>query len=441
MPATKPSALRVRMYQVGFGDCFLLTVEYAKPLQDGRNQRHVLIDFGSSHRAQFAPVDLPAIAQLIQEHTGGHLDVVVVTHRHKDHLSGFGNRKAAAMLTELSPQLVVRPWTENPKAPANATGPAKAALSFTSGLAAGQDFADKLADKLRKFKVSGVRNDLRAFADDQAPNQDAIDQLTAWGEAANATYAFAGADSGIETVVPGIKVTVLGPPTVEQWAEVATQRASDPEYWMLYQSLLTRGFGPGTLNTKEIDNDDVSITTEIEAITSPGPVRWLAEHLRKDEVHSLTRIVRALDDALNNTSIILMMEAGDTRLLFPGDAQIENWHYTLNRLPNEPDLRKRLSVLDLYKVGHHGSRNATPRSLYDLWCDSAVADHPMAALMSTRAGVHGESAATRVPRQTLVTALERRCTLYSTDDFPKDQLSLEVAADLKTHGPFELIEP
>ncbi len=48
--ATKPVRARVRMYQVGFGDCFLLSFEYASALEDGRSERHILIDFGSTRR-------------------------------------------------------------------------------------------------------------------------------------------------------------------------------------------------------------------------------------------------------------------------------------------------------------------------------------------------------------------------------------------------------
>ena len=65
--------------------------------------------------------------------------------------------------------------------------------------------------------------------------------------------------------------------------------------------------------------------------------------------------VRAMDDALNNTSVILLFEFGTRKLLFPGDAQIENWSYALSR---KADLAM-LADTDVYKVGHHGSHNAT----------------------------------------------------------------------------------
>ena len=68
------------MYQVGFGDCFLVSVEYDAPLADGRAERHLLIDFGTSHspREGRARGRMADVAALIEQHTGGELDVLVV---------------------------------------------------------------------------------------------------------------------------------------------------------------------------------------------------------------------------------------------------------------------------------------------------------------------------------------------------------------------------
>ena len=41
MPA-QPTSVQIRAYQVGFGDCFLVSFVYAK------DSRHVLIDFGTT---------------------------------------------------------------------------------------------------------------------------------------------------------------------------------------------------------------------------------------------------------------------------------------------------------------------------------------------------------------------------------------------------------
>jgi hypothetical protein len=141
---------------------------------------------------------------------------------------------------------------------------------------------------------------------------------------------------------------------------------------------------------------------------------------------------------LNNTSLILLMEVGGLSMLFPGDAQIENWQFTLDKLADDPDLRSKLAGIDLYKVGHHGSRNATPRSLHALWVGRPDTIPPMTALMSTRPDVHGESEATAVPRATLVTALEQVASLISTDDLDQGEPFVEVVAEA-VGGPFKRV--
>ena len=63
----------------------------------------------------------------------------------------------------------------------------------------------------------------------------------------------------------------------------------------------------------------------------------------------------SVDDALNSTSLILLFTVGDTKLLFPGDAQIENWQYALKLSDRSEQIVKKLETVDVYKVGHHGS--------------------------------------------------------------------------------------
>lgn len=81
-----------------------------------------------------------------------------------------------------------------------------------------------------------------------------------------------------------------------------------------------------------------------------------------------------LDEDTNNTSLVLAIElAGSGQvLLFPGDAQVGNWlswdgcSWTVKEA-GKPD--RTVSAADLlgrtvlYKVGHHGSHNATLKAL------------------------------------------------------------------------------
>ena len=137
------------------------------------------------------------------------------------------------------------------------------------------------------------------------------------------------------------------------------------------------------------------------------------------QVTSLQRIVRSLDDAMNNTSLLLLLDVAGQRLLFPGDAQIENWSFALS----EPATTALLRDVTLYKVGHHGSRNGTPRSLVRLW-----QQHPIrrTSVLSTLPGVHGKTEGTQVPRTTLVEALGGLGTVHRTDELPEGEHYLEL---------------
>jgi hypothetical protein len=72
-------------------------------------------------------------------------------------------------------------------------------------------------------------------------------------------------------------------------------------------------------------------------------------------LNSAADLALQLDNAVNNTSLVLAFEFGNGGdvLLFVGDAQVGNWHSWAER---SEDLLKRTVF---YKVGHHGSHNAT----------------------------------------------------------------------------------
>jgi hypothetical protein len=273
---------------------------------------------------------------------------------------------------------------------------------------------------------------LEHLAADQVPNQAAVTLLNDMAKAAEhgGRYVYAGQPSGLEDVLPGVKVTVLGPPTVEQHPAVATQRADDAEYWLgrkgFLGHLLREAGAPHALanGASGIERDPLD----------PGPARWLVERMRDQHLHSLLRLTRALDDAMNNTSVVLLFEAGDRRLLFPGDAQIENWSYALkSNDAKAKQLREKIPEVDLYKVGHHGSRNATPRSLVDGWRGRSV---KLTSMMSTLPGVHGKSTETAVPRETLIGALSELGPLRRTDELAGNAGFADLTASTGDQQPF-----
>lgn len=443
----KPTRTRIKMYQVGFGDCFVVTFEYAKRLPDGRNHRHMLIDFGSTRLPKRGP-KLADTAQLILEHTDGHLDALVVSHRHKDHLDGFGDADAGPLTEQLRPRMVLRPWTDDPNLKDNATSPAGEVRDakrrrLLQGLRTGQDVAAGIAAAVRQQDPDVDRRSLAgrlaAEADTQIPNQEALDGLDGFAKAAGrrGIYAHYGTEIPFEEIIPGVTCEVLGPPTIEMSRGIVKQRATDPdEFWLApIESIESAAAIQASVNGDE--------RHEWDKLSEPGgigPARWLLENLKSQQQNAQLRLVRMVDDALNNTSLILLLTVGASRrLLFAGDAQIENWSYVLGKANQDTALRRKLEKVDLYKVGHHGSRNATPKSLFELWNRPQTASRPMTALMSTLPGVHGKSTETAVPRQTLINALNKRMTLHRTDQMGAAPF-LEVVAPTTGSGTFELAE-
>lgn len=437
----KPERVLVRMYQVGFGDGFLVSFQYRKPLDDGRAERHMLVDLGSTHAprgrrgtAAGGRSIVECAAERLKEHTGDHLDVVVNTHRHRDHLSGFGDPEAAAVIKSLKPRVVVRPWTEHPDLPRDATAPhaRDPQRRFASRLAVGQQLAAHVHSLTADASATSTRGGLAQLAGDQVPNAAAIgflDDLAA--STGGGLYLSAGMDWDINEHIPGIRVRVLGPPTLDQLPAIANARANDPkEFWLGQQAAI------GTLTPEDLD---ATAATPVDV--PAGPVAWIVDKLARQQVGSLARIVRTVDDALNNTSLILLLDAGDKRLLLPGDAQIENWSWALQLAPDAARQRRLLANVDLYKVGHHGSRNATPKSLFALWGSEPDLTRPMTALLSTMPKVHGKTAETAVPRGPLVAALERRMTLVRTDELAEDAEFVTVSAPTRGREPFRVDAP
>src|SRR5688572_14199280 len=82
--STKASA-KIRMFRLHeLGDCFLVT------FSAGAHQSNLLIDCGSFRNDVKAKDRLEEIVEGIKDTLGGKpLDVVVGTHQHNDHVSGF----------------------------------------------------------------------------------------------------------------------------------------------------------------------------------------------------------------------------------------------------------------------------------------------------------------------------------------------------------------
>jgi hypothetical protein len=89
----------------------------------------------------------------------------------------------------------------------------------------------------------------------------------------------------------------------------------------------------------------------------------------QDWLQSAASLALQLDNSINNTSLVLAFELVASRkvLLFVGDSELESWKSWQSREFTLKD-GKKVTAQDLlartvfYKVGHHGSGNATLRA-------------------------------------------------------------------------------
>ena len=421
MASVKPKSVTLRSYQVGFGDCFLLSFHYHGKTQD----RHVLVDFGSTGTKKSMGEGLMTrVAEDIKKQCNGKLHAIVATHRHKDHISGFAtNKKKNApgdIIASCKPDVVLQPWTEHPKARTNATQP-------PSNLTANQAFVQALGDmhaisaavlteaaRRKSMLGAATLKELEFIGRDNLSNLSAVENLMRMGK--KNYYLSYGSKSGLARVLPGVKVTVLGPPTLKQSSEIKIQRSKDEaEFWQ-FQALA---------NQRVVSKNPRTFSGAPVYSASGGPpfTRWFVKRLRSIRGEQLLGIVRALDKVMNNTSLILLFEINKTKMLFPGDAQIENWSYALSK----PSVRRVLEKVNVYKVGHHGSRNATPKTLWNAFKTRSTDANDTGRLksfMSTMPGKHGKAVSkTEVPRKTLVEALASESEYHTTQDLKKKELS------------------
>jgi hypothetical protein len=416
----RPQQVEIITYQVGFGASFLLKIHY-----DRGRPHSILIDFGSTSKEGFSLTDIARQIKSDCKDCDNGLDVVVATHRHKDHVHGFRRTKTGRgtgkVIRDLEPSVVIQPWTEDPKAQPDAVRPTKKYGSqgpaFAARLANMQALAGSIAKSSRMLRFQGersLRTSLRVLGDNNLGNASAMENLRSMGKRHH--YAYHGMELKLARELPGAKVHVLGPPTLKQTKVIEKQRSRDEdEFWHL-QARSGMAFTEGT-----------ELFEGYKTLKNPVWARWAKRNFRESRARQLLAIVRSLDHQMNNTSLILLLAIGNKKFLFPGDAQYENWMYALSKAW----VRRLLQDVDVYKVGHHGSLNATPKSMLELFQKKQslieAGGDAMYSLLSTKPGVHGsKSKRTEVPRSSLVKKLDEETQLVSTTKIPVGQISTAI---------------
>lgn len=364
MPKAKTlesGVLRVRMYRVGFGDCFLVS------LPDGAGHAHVLVDCGVHPQG-----DVRKIADAVKDiraETGGRLDVVIASHAHKDHISGFASN--AADFLGMTVGEVWLPWIENAN-DAQAARIRKKQLTVIERLSA--HFAARPPSPDVQFMMANLTG-----------NAAALQLLKAGINGGKVRYLAAGETIDKPAGLEGLSVKVLGPPRDEKFLSRMDPPAGD--------RYLKAGAGGRVEPANEVRP---FIGQDAKRRSLPDWLRLSAaeEKALRQEAEELEGLAFALNQAVNNTSVVALFSIGGQHLLFPGDAQYGNWASWLD----QPDSAEILSQLTFFKIAHHGSENATPRRAIEHLTDGQVA-----AMVSTQ-----NKPWPSIPRKPLIQALDKK---------------------------------
>jgi beta-lactamase superfamily II metal-dependent hydrolase len=407
------ATLKVRVYNVGCGDCILLTIP------DAGQMRHVLIDCGNFYGDSAG--DLGTALKNVQAvlDDEGHeqrLDLVVATHEHWDHIKGF--ESALTLFKQLK---IDRIWLSIAMKPGLKGAQGLHALrAYSLGLwsrlsAHGATFG--LEDQFMLENCLSTKESAKVVRED-LPKHNHIEP----------TYVYRGMDNdpnGVQTDRmtftdhDHIKLHILAP-------EYNIDDAYLSHAHGLLSALAAAGVAPQTAAAAPAPDDSGDVWP---ANLSKSEFR----QLRAGLVGSMFSAAKALRTGDNNTSVVLLLEWYGLRLLFPGDAEWEGG-------PAEGDLRGSWPVmwrdaavhellkqrLDFLKVGHHGSRNATPFDLDDQ--NNAINEilnkmlpNPPAASAAPRAAVTTEAGRIKadkneVPYRRLMNELAARVTDRATYD-------------------------
>ncbi|WP_433722675.1 hypothetical protein ACQP0C_22205 [Nocardia sp. CA-129566] len=337
----------VRMYNIGFADCFLVTLT-----EDERIAR-ILVDCGANAFGDNGFLTEQVVADLTETDSGRpYLDVVVASNPHRDHIAGF----ASARWQDIGVGEVWLPWVEHP--------------------------ADSEAARVRHSQDRAARGLATAFSATTAEGMLARNALRTERAMWTLRHGFAGDPRrryhdelldafGAMTALPGVLVHILGParstdlePILgavdRQWHAhndiAAEQRPSAPfaDGYRLTPAQYERRYG----DRVEVPSDNLLAQLTVEP---------------RDPFAALC----LLDRAMNNQGMFFALEFGDAVLVFPGDTQWAGWQPVLDN----PDICRLLARTTIYKVAHHGSYTGTPRRFA-----TEILPRTAISLLSTGAG-------------------------------------------------------
>lgn len=382
--------VKVRMYCLGTGDCFILTF-----CHDDQVEFTMMIDCGSCRggAGEFRPY-----IEHLAAYTKYKVDLLVVTHEHNDHVNGFA--KCADIFKKFDIGEAWFAWTEDPVDPTGSAGELqkkrkamKQAFSKTIDVIKSNNrlLKNKLTEHYFNSAIyesnEGLLNGLNTLAainlpetgpgNKPLPGMAKIKELLA-KKKKTPKYLNPGKTMRIDRAA-GVKFHVLGPPMEREYVfkdgkegvDVYNKRLSMNESSLAANAFLNMGsksagdlpFAARFVMNKE--NRDIAAKKVIKQYNDKEE-SW--RKIDNDWLNSAGALALRLNSHINNTSLALAIEFDDSKkvLLFPGDAEYgswESWYEIKKWKPKKAGdkhfVEDLLNRTVFYKVGHHLSYNGT----------------------------------------------------------------------------------
>jgi hypothetical protein len=463
------------MYRQGLGDSFLVAFATAR----SRSPSYMLIDCGAHFAQPGGRATMKKVVDDVIRATDGHLHTVVATHEHSDHLSAFKQESRRLLRGDLKIDNLWLAWTEDP-CDQQATALRGARRLATEAI---QAALEKLKQQAGRDRRALALTDFLGAASSffEQEEEDAIEETRALAERLGldrgkvsgnelALALLKDCAGSVHYLQPGgspleiaesqsARAYVLGPPRDNELLKKSDPSSgSHRETYLTSSSValpLASALGV-TGERSEIGERchpfDSQFRIELEQFQDPKDVSKATRKLFEDVyglgnrnqdaawrridgdwLFAVEQLALQLDHHTNNTSLALALELGPPGsgpvLLFPADAQVGSWLSWQNvrwdvagRKFGADDLFARTLV---YKVGHHGSHNAT------LGRNQNGADYGLALMPKGLVALIpvDEAAAEKLPgwempfaRLYEVLKEKTRGNILRSDDVPDDEL-------------------
>lgn len=387
--------IQVRMYRPGFGDCFLVS------FGPTASARHVLIDFGAHMHGEIGTMD--RIMDNLETTTNKKLELLVASHAHRDHISGFG--KFADRFADFKIGEVWLPWTDDPD-DEDVAALQKKHLALYERLDKHLRLALKATEADPKYAAA-----LHALSNLRGNGKAKSELARGFGTGAKVRYLKAGASIAKVGGATGLSAEILGPPKEKEFFSRMDPPAD--QRFLATPGDKSRAIRPfPELEIRKGEPDYRAIVKDKQPLVLPDDL---------PDLHDLAevpadRLALALDNARNNTSLVILFRYRGKTLLFPGDAQWGNWQSWIGT----DAARQLLSEVDFLKVAHHGSDNATPVDVV-----RGLRGSGLAAMVSTQVLPYPT-----IPRVPLIKELEKHCAGHLA--VRSDWIEVEDAPKLKS---------